>query len=504
MTLNLTDHALNLDAGVNINPINHTFSDVIGLPDRNYLPNQYFSGSASYPISNKNHPYTDVDIPPSHNPDYPVNTALIPNVSGESYAQNTPINSDGFSGVQSSAPSSVTNPSVDGFGIANNNYPSNSSPSLSSGNQSSNTPINDWFSTNLLDPQIITETRNLAADGQLSRNDMIAIFRDTENGSVIDANEYKDLQTIVNNSSYFHMEDYVRVLSSKVVFGTVANANYQGQPLGNLYAGSSSTQMEKLIDKWFLGTDHPSTPYTYQLAQGSLFQNGVSYTDISQGVVGDCYFLAGLAETAIHSPSTIQSMFIDNGDQTYTVRFYNNGVADYVTVDKYLPVDSSNDFIYAHQAGSQWGKYYDQTNELWVALAEKAYAQINESGWIAQDNTNSYAGISGGWDTDAIRQITGTNASSSTNFNLNSIVSAYNAGTLMGVSSKTDGIISSIVPDHVYVVTDYNPSTQLFTLFNPWGVDGGLSNGQLLPGFLTLSVNDLQANFSQWSYTTKT
>jgi hypothetical protein len=502
VTFNLTDNAPYLDAGLNIHHINHTPSDGIGLPD---TTNQSLSGSYSYPIPHKNHLSGDVDIPPSYNRDYLGNTALLPSVFNESYAQKTPTNSDGFSAVPSSNSSSVANQSVDDFGVPTNNYPSSSNQSFSS-SQSSNTAVNDWVSKNLLDQQIITQTKNLAADGQLSRNDIIAIFRDAEDDSVIDATEYKDLQTIVNNSSYFHMEDYVRVLSSKVVFGTTANANYQGKPLGNLYAGSSSSQMEKLIGKWFLGSDRPSTPYTYQLAEGSLFQDGASYKDVSQGLVGDCYFLAGLAETAIHSPSTIQGdqthpgMFIDNGDQTYTVRFYNNGIADYVTVDKYLPVDSVNDLIYANQPGSKWGKYYDKTNELWVALAEKAYAQINESGWIGQDNTNSYAGISGGWDTDSFRQITGTNASSSKNFDLNSIVNAYNTGTLLGISSKSEGIIDSIVPGHVYVVTNYNPSTQLFTLFNPWGVDGGLLNGKLLPGFLTVSINELSANFSQWSY----
>lgn len=500
MTFNLADNAPNLDAGLNIHLFNHTFSDVNGLPD---TTNRSLSGSSSYSIPDKHHLHTDVDIPPNHNPDYLGKTALLPSILGESYAQNIATNSNGFFAAPSSNSPSVTNQPVDGFGIVTTNYSSSTNQGFSSGVQGSNTAINEWLSKNLLDQQLITKTSTLAADGKLSRNDLIDIFRDAEDDSVIDANELQDLRTIVNNSSYFQMEDYVRVLSSKVVFGTVANANYQGKPLGNLYAGSSSTQMEQLIGKWFLGSDRPSTPYTYQLAEGSLFQNGASYQDVSQGLVGDCYFLAGLAETAIHSPSTIQSMFIDNGDQTYTVRFYNKGIADYVTVDKYLPVDSVNDLIYANQAGSKWGKYYDQTNELWVALAEKAYAQINESGWLGRgdnNNKNSYAAISGGWDTDAYTQITGTNAVTSHNFDLNSIVNAYNAGKLLGVSSKSEGILDSIVPGHVYVVTGYDASTQQLILFNPWGFDGGLLNGKTLPGTIKASISVLQANFSLWSY----
>ncbi|WP_017653409.1 C2 family cysteine protease [Fortiea contorta] len=478
MTFNSPEHAFNVETGININPDNS--SSLIGLSDTNYL-SQLLSGS-SYP-------------------NYLTQPLLDDDIITETYAQNTPINYTASFGIPANGYASGPDKSVDGFGLQTSSYSAATTRSFSSSPSTSTASTNDWFSANFLDQQLINKTRDLAADGQLNRNDMIAIFRDAEDDSIIDANEYKDLQTIVNNANYFKMDDYVRVLSSKVVFGTVANTNYQGQALGNLYAGSSSTQMEKLINKWFFGSDRPSTPYTYKFAEGSLFQNGISYQDVSQGLVGDCYFLAGLAETAIHSPSTIQSMFIDNGDQTYTVRFYNNGVADYVTVDRYLPVDSVNDFIYANQAGAKWGKYDEKSNELWVALAEKAYAQINESGWINQDNTNSYAGINGGWDTDAIRHITGTNAVSSRDFNLDSIVKAYSSGNLRGFSSKASGIVDSIVTGHVYVVVDYNSATQQFTLFNPWGTEGGWLNGKILPGFVTASIDFLRANFSQWSYT---
>jgi hypothetical protein len=405
-------------------------------------------------------------------------------------------NFDGFGSESNKQPTS-SNQTLDAFGV-----PVSTTSSNNGGYESGNSPtINDWFSQNLLDQELIFQVRNLAADGQLSRNDMIAIFRNAQDGDIIDANEYKDLQTILNNASNSAIEDHVRVLSSKVVFGTTANKNYQGQALGNLYAGSSSDHMEKLINKWFLGIDRPNAPYTYKQVEGSLFQDGVSYRDISQGVVGNCYLLAALAKVAISSPSAIENMFIDNGDKTFTVRFFNNGVADYVTVDLFFPIDGWDEFIYANQAGAAWGKYNDKNNELWVALAEKAYAQLNEAGWIGQDNTNSYAGISGGWDTDALKHITGITASSSTEFNLNTIVNAYNNGTLMGIASKASGLTDSrLVPNHIYVVVDYNPNTQQFTLFNPWGIDGGWLGSEFKPGFLTLSIRDLQRDFTQWSY----
>jgi hypothetical protein len=200
----------------------------------------------------------------------------------------------------------------------------------------------------------------------------------------------------------------------------------------------------------------------------------------------------------------IQDMFIANGDGTYTVRFFKLGVADYVTVDEYLPTDASGRFVYA----SQGNLYNSPTNELWVALAEKAYAQLNESGWIGQDNTNSYSGIATGFDTVAVTQITGLSTTYAA-LDFNAMASAFNAGRSMLVSSKVIGIASNVVPGHSYVVTGYDSSAETFTLFNPWGIDGNYldTNGDGIgdsfkPGTLQLNFNQLVASFDGWSSTT--
>ncbi|MEH2111915.1 CARDB domain-containing protein [Nostoc sp.] len=129
--------------------------------------------------------------------------------------------------------------------------------------------ISDWYSQNLRDSGISSLTRSLAADGNLSRNDMINIFRDAKDGNIIDAYEFSDLSTIVSNNSRFNMADDVRILSNKIANSDTANTN---SGIGNLYVGSSSTQMDNLIGKWFLGNDRPdaysyngSTQYTYHL-----------------------------------------------------------------------------------------------------------------------------------------------------------------------------------------------------------------------------------------------
>ncbi|KAF3888584.1 MULTISPECIES: C2 family cysteine protease [Nostocales] len=352
----------------------------------------------------------------------------------------------------------------------------------------------DWFDQNIQDEVIRSAARSRFSDGWLDRNELISILRESKDGNVVDATELADLRTLISNTSYIKTSEDVRVLSNKVVNNDTANQKYQGSSLGNLVAGSSSVQLENLINKWFYGSDRPQTSYTYQYASGSLFQNGINYGDIKQGSMNDCYFLAGLASTASRTPNTIENMFIDNGDNTFTVRFWRNGVADYVTVDRYLPTDASGAFVYASK-----GSHYSNTgNELWVTFAEKAYAQLNESGWIFQDNTNTYEGIGkGGYMSDAFAQITGKKSALGKAIDCNSIVNAFNSGQLIGLGSKTTGVAGHIVAGHAYSVIGYNSSTQKFTLFNPWGINTSSSK----PGVIEVSWSEVQSNFSYWDTT---
>jgi len=234
--------------------------------------------------------------------------------------------------------------------------------------------------------------------------------------------------------------------------------------LGNLFASSSDTQMENLIGKWFLGTDRPViNSGTYSYVNGSLFQNGLSADDVYQGGLGTCYYLATLAAIAQEKPDYIQNMFTDNGDNTFTVRFYNNGVADYVTVDRYLPTHSSGNAV---SAGWVVGSY----NELWVALAEKAYAQLAESGWSrSSTSTNSYAAIEGGWMGAVISQVGGLGSSSfeAVNMNQTQLINLVNSNQILTVAFVH--ATEKVVNGHAYTITAYNDTNGTFHLRNPWG-----------------------------------
>jgi hypothetical protein len=354
----------------------------------------------------------------------------------------------------------------------------------------------NWFDSNVIDAALRTLGHNLYTDGRIDRNDMIALLRNVEDGNTVDATEMADLRKIVTNSALFGTLEHVGKLASYIVNGSTANAKYQGQQLGNLATGSTGDKVEKLIGKWFLGLDRPTASGAYRQIAGTLFVGGATYADIKQGYLGDCYFMAGLAETALKTPSVITNMFIVNGDGTYTVKFFNSGRPEFVTVDSYLPTDGAGRLIYANLGAM----YNNAGNELWTALAEKAYAQINEVGWLrsglAGNGQNSYAAIEGGYIYAALGQITGRSttafaatagASSFTTF-----VNAWNQGKSIGFASKSTPASSAVVGNHAYAVVGYNASTQTVTLFNPWGTQYGL---------VTMTWSQIQANFSYFDRT---
>lgn len=368
------------------------------------------------------------------------------------------------------------------------------------------------------DQGLITLVKQLVArDGGINREDMIQILAYTVSTGSLSPMDFSDLQAIVRSAYTLNMPNYVTVLAHDVVDGSPANQFYTGgalgaTQLGNLQSGSSQEQMDALIGKWFLGTDMPAAefqddgngeleyvPYNYVPVNGVLYGpvNGTPtpvLDDAQQGTLGDCYFLSSLVSIANANPTAVKDMILPNGDGTYTVRFYNNGVPDYVTVNNELPVLSQAEGTFP--AGTvlfdgMW-TITDTTsasNVLWLPLLEKAYAQWNEVGNEGHgyddegtfvDGINAYWAVAGGWMQPVYDQVLGAGDDSQayTLPGLNEVASlpivsqsivqqalANNMVVGVGTIGTDDSLLYG---GHAYSLC-YDATTGLYELHNPWG-----------------------------------
>ena len=353
--------------------------------------------------------------------------------------------------------------------------------------------------------------QSLDADGSISRNDMLQILRSVASNGAVTAGEFSDLKLILSEATTLNMPGYVDVLASDVVNGNAANATYQGQTLGNLAVGSSATQLNDLIGKWFLGTDLPTlcnTSLVYKSAAGSLFPHTPSHTDEYQGSWATatlfppwarwptatrprsrtCSSTTATARSPSASTPAPYGTIYNYSDGSIGAGFTNNaGTADYVTVNRMLPAGTTGILAYADYGSS----CTNAANALWIPLAEKAYAQWNQTGKEGRDGTNAFASIQGGWMATVDAQVLGHNATdyimttTSQQVAVNALAAkeAVTIGTLSIVGHQSTACMRS----HAYAITGYNASTDTFTLYNPWGIDQ--------PGQLTWS--QLQATCTQ-------
>lgn len=304
--------------------------------------------------------------------------------------------------------------------------------------------------------------------------------------------------------------DYVKNIVDKVILGDPGNNLWTGgaattAALGNLSAATSVQNFGRLIDKWFLGADLPSSvvrmdpgiTYTvsYSPVSKPLFVgNGPSMTDVNQGYLGDCYLMAALAEMAAQDPSLIQSMITVNGNDTYGVRFFVDGEAEYVTVSNRL---------------ADGGETFSSGPALWASLVEQGYAQLQGSGSTTGAGPgysfgNSFSSIgNGGVPEFALGALLGpTTITDYWNYGTSWRVSSYDsqmsaawggtistqslqatlianldAGYIVELSSNTGAENaqgqSTLVASHAFAIYDFDEVSNKFEVYNPWGAAPG-------------------------------
>jgi hypothetical protein len=215
----------------------------------------------------------------------------------------------------------------------------------------------------------------------------------------------------------------------------------------------------------------------------SLWGSVPAMTDVRQGVIDDCYFLAGIQSRALANPYKLMTRAVDLGDGTYAVEFTRNGTK----VD--LRVDGDFSGVGALATGS---------NALWPLVFEKAFAFFRYPG------TNTYASLSSGGTTEPFTDLglsqtmTGTGIITFDPTDFASQVAAYlAAGRALTVSTGASINDSApLIASHAYSVVGVvqNSSGTFYQLRNPWGIDGVSNDANPTDGIVTLTATQMKDN----------
>ena len=195
--------------------------------------------------------------------------------------------------------------------------------------------------------------------------------------------------------------------------------------------------------------------------------SGISRFDINQGALGDCWavsVMANLAGTMKAHPQITRQIFdpdqsFENGNHLFTFNFFKNGKWKEVTVDDYLPMESTTsmakEVLFCSSA---------DPDEFWPCLMEKAYAKFK----------GSYADLVGDRRSVALHDMTGQEWEQITvqddmYYDVADYITSH--GLVLAGGTKGDES-SGIVLKHAYSVTGFGGDVvhgKCLRLRNPWG-----------------------------------
>jgi hypothetical protein len=223
--------------------------------------------------------------------------------------------------------------------------------------------------------------------------------------------------------------------------------------------------------------------------------NPISYTDINQGQIGDCFLLSSIGEIAMQKPSFISNMIHLNANGTETITLYegSNGLAaDYGTT-KYKAVTEVVSNVFQSN-GVNNGASQDvmaSQKEIWPQVIEKADAQLNGGPGLSSI-------ANGGSPVIALEQLTGHAAQwvDPANLTLANLITFVNSADLLVFDTRASGALpSGLVNNHAYMFDGITGSgaNALVHFANPWGIDNPspVAITQLSRGFAEVDIGHL-------------
>lgn len=217
--------------------------------------------------------------------------------------------------------------------------------------------------------------------------------------------------------------------------------------------------------------------YTNNITAGNtkgsnpLFSDsGPRADDVTQGALGDCWLLAGLAAIGIDNPQALRHNVVDFDDGTYGVKLGGR----YYRVDNELPVYNTSG---SANANNLRFASLGAENSTWVAVVEKAFAHY-------RTGANRYSSIEGGWGVEVNRAFGSSSAGEKSIRSYSNATSLANdiANRWNGYQAVTIGFLSRngnvpIIAQHMYTVAgvNYNIAGQVVSIVlrNPHGANTG-------------------------------
>ncbi|TAD78739.1 MAG: hypothetical protein EA001_06675 [Oscillatoriales cyanobacterium] len=353
-----------------------------------------------------------------------------------------------------------------------------------------------------------------AEDEVLDRADFLALYTTIASDNTLDANEVADLKTLSRETDAFSVSEPVRYLASKV-------ATDAAEP--DVTAASFTSN---IVGNWFLGQVRPAAYFQelndnntalkqtvdleYKAFAGTLYNkttNSPLLGELAQGSWGNCYYIATLGamfgQVPIEVPtgdgpfpgqktaSPIQNAVTDNGDNTYTVRFFHPTTkrAEYVTVDNFFVTREEESY-----GVSRFKTPDNAGNILWPIVMERAYAQ-----WLDTLGTTSTGTVmsppvgggvtrpwggydrlaNGGFGKDSQEHLLGAEATKYTDEDrqFGGLQQALAQGKTATGGVEKNGLLYG---GHAYTITNAftdSEGNQVVDVFNPHGRDNGGEGG---------------------------